>query len=293
MQLIDGKKISEDIQQEISEEVKTLLSQGKKQPHLAAVLVGNDGGSETYVASKIKTCEKVGFKSSLVRHPATVTEAELMETIAKLNNNPDVDGFIVQLPLPKHIDEHKVTEAILPQKDVDGFHPVNLGRMLLNLPTYISATPYGILQLLEKYKIETSGKHCVVIGRSHIVGSPMSILMAKNTYPGNATVTLCHSKTKDLKSITLNADILICALGSPEFVTADMVKQGAVVIDVGTTRVPSAENKSGFKLKGDVKFDEVAPKCSYITPVPGGVGPMTIASLLKNTLLAAKKEIYS
>ncbi|HQQ95432.1 MAG TPA: tetrahydrofolate dehydrogenase/cyclohydrolase catalytic domain-containing protein [Bacteroidia bacterium] len=293
MQVIDGKKISEELQTEISEEVKQLMARGGKQPHLAAVLVGNDGGSETYVASKIKACEKVGFKSTLIRHPATLTEAELMKTIDDLNSNPDVDGFIVQLPLPKHIDEHKVTEAILPQKDVDGFHPVNLGRMLLNLPTYISATPYGILKLLEKYNIETVGKHCVVIGRSHIVGSPMSILMAKNSYPGNATVTLCHSKTKDLKTITRSADILICALGHPEFVKADMVKEGAVVIDVGTTRVPSPESKSGFKLKGDVKYDEVAPKCSYITPVPGGVGPMTIASLLYNTMLAAKKAIYS
>lgn len=292
MQLIDGKKISQEIQEEIAQEVKTILAQGNKQPHLAAILVGNDGGSETYVANKIKTCEKVGFKSTLIRLPSDTTEEKLLQTVSELNNNPDVDGFIVQLPLPKHINEHKVLEAVIPEKDVDGFHPVNVGRMVLDLPTYVSATPFGIVQLLRKYNIETNGKNCVVIGRSHIVGSPMSILLAKNTPTGNCTVTLCHSKTKDLKSHTLNADIIVCALGKPEFLTADMVKQGAVVIDVGTTRVPSADTKSGFVLKGDVKFDEVAPKCSYITPVPGGVGPMTIASLINNTLLAAKKEIY-
>lgn len=292
-QLIDGKKISLDIQQEIADEVQKLKAAGKKIPHLAAVLVGNDGGSETYVASKIKACERIGFGSSLIRLPADVSEAELLKTVDQLNNDADVDGFIVQLPLPKHISEHKVIEAILPSKDVDGFHPVNVGRMVLNLPCYVSATPYGIVQLLSKYNIQTSGKHCVVIGRSHIVGSPMSILMAKNTAFGNCTVTLCHSKTQDLKQHTLQADILICALGSPEFVKADMVKEGAVVIDVGTTRVASTETKSGYQLKGDVKFDEVAPKCSYITPVPGGVGPMTIASLLSNTLLAASKKIYS
>ncbi len=292
MQLIDGKKISLEIQEEIAKEVKDLLSKGHKQPHLAAVLVGNDGGSETYVASKIKACEKVGFKSTLIRHPEYITEEKLLQTVRQLNEDKDVDGFIVQLPLPRHINEQKVLESILPSKDVDGFHPINVGRMVLNLPCYVSATPYGIVQLLGKYNIETSGKRCVVIGRSHIVGSPMSILLAKNTALGNATVTLCHSKTEDLKSHTTQADIIICALGSPEFLKADMVKEGAVVIDVGTTRVASTETKSGFKLKGDVKFDEVAPKCSYITPVPGGVGPMTIASLLKNTLLAAKKEIY-
>lgn len=292
MQLIDGKKISQEIQEEIASEVKVMLSKGMKQPHLAAVLVGNDGGSETYVASKIKTCEKVGFKSTLIRLPETLTQEELLKTVHDLNNNKDIDGFIVQLPLPKHINEQSITEAIDPKKDVDGFHPINIGRMVLNLPTYVSATPYGIVQLLSKYKIETSGKHCVVIGRSHIVGSPMSILLAKNTSLGNCTVTLCHSKTKDLSSHTLKADIIICALGQPEFLKANMVKDGVIVIDVGTTRVPSTETKSGFKLKGDVKFDEVAPKCSYITPVPGGVGPMTIASLLSNTLLAAKKEIY-
>lgn len=292
MQLIDGKKISLEIQEEIALEVQQLISKGFKQPHLAAVLVGNDGGSETYVASKIKTCEKVGFKSSLIRLPDTVTEEKLLSTVHELNNNPDVDGFIVQLPLPKHIAEHKIIEAIDPKKDVDGFHPINVGRMVLDLPCYVSATPFGIVELLRKYNIETSGKNCVVIGRSHIVGSPMSILLAKNTVAGNCTVTLCHSKTKDLTSHTLNADIIICALGKPEFLKGDMVKEGVVIIDVGTTRVPSTETKSGFKLKGDVKFDEVAPKCSYITPVPGGVGPMTIASLIKNTLLAAKKEIY-
>lgn len=292
MQLIDGKKISLEIQDEIALEVKQMMVRGLKQPHLAAVLVGNDGGSETYVATKIKTCERVGFKSSLIRLPDNVTEEKLLATVHALNTDKDVDGFIVQLPLPKHIAEHKIIEAIDPKKDVDGFHPINVGRMVLDLPCYVSATPYGIVELLRKYKIETSGKNCVVIGRSHIVGSPMSILLAKNTVMGNCTVTLCHSKTKDLKSHTLKADIIICALGQPEFLKADMVKEGVVVIDVGTTRVASNETKSGFKLKGDVKFDEVAPKCSYITPVPGGVGPMTIASLIRNTLLAAKKEIY-
>jgi len=292
MQLIDGKKISLEIQESIREEVKKINSNGGKQPHLAAILVGNDGGSETYVASKIKACDNIGYKSTLLRFPEYVTEEKLLMAVEELNNNADVDGFIVQLPLPRHINEHKVIEAIKPSKDVDGFHPINVGRMVLNLPCYVSATPYGIVQLLEKYHIETSGKHCVVIGRSHIVGSPMSILLAKNTSLGNCTVTLCHSKTEDLISHTQKADIIICALGSPEFLKANMIKQGAVVIDVGTTRVASTDTKSGFKLKGDVKFDEVASKCSFITPVPGGVGPMTIASLLKNTLLAAKKEIY-
>lgn len=292
MELIDGKKISLQLQEDIAIEVRQMMASGLKQPHLAAVLVGNDGGSETYVASKIKACENVGFKSTLIRLPEYVTEDKLLQAVNDLNNNNDVDGFIVQLPLPRQINEHKIIEAIKPSKDVDGFHPINVGRMVLNLPCYVSATPYGIVHLLEKYNIETRGKNCVVIGRSHIVGSPMSILLAKNTALGNCTVTLCHSKTQDLISHTRNADIIICALGSPEFLKADMVKEGAVVIDVGTTRVASTETKSGFKLKGDVKFDEVAPKCSFITPVPGGVGPMTIASLLKNTLLAAKKEIY-
>lgn len=292
MRLIDGKKTALEIQEEIANEVKNMLGKGAKKPHLAAILVGNDGGSETYVAAKIKTCEKIGFKSTLIRHPETVSENELIQSVLKLNEDSDVDGFIVQLPLPKHINEQKIIEAIKPEKDVDGFHPINVGRMVLNLPSYISATPNGIVELLKKYNIETASKHCVVIGRSNIVGSPMSILMAKNNSFGNCTVTLCHSKTKNIKEFTINADILICALGKPEFITADMVKEGAVVIDVGTTRVTSKETKSGYKLKGDVKFDEVAPKCSYITPVPGGVGPMTIASLVKNTLLAAKKEIY-
>ncbi|MEO6301914.1 MAG: tetrahydrofolate dehydrogenase/cyclohydrolase catalytic domain-containing protein [Bacteroidia bacterium] len=292
MQLIDGKKISLQLQETIAKEVEQMIASGAKKPHLAAILVGNDGGSETYVASKIKACERVGFNSTLIRLPDTVTEENLLKAVHDLNNNSDIDGFIVQLPLPKHINEHKIIEAVKPSKDVDGFHPINVGRMVLNLPCYVSATPYGIVHLLQEYKIETSGKHCVVIGRSHIVGSPMSILLAKNTALGNCTVTLCHSKTKDLISHTLKADIIICALGIPEFLKADMVKEGAVVIDVGTTRVVSPESKTGFKLKGDVKFDEVAPKCSFITPVPGGVGPMTIASLIQNTLLAAKKEIY-
>ncbi len=287
MQLIDGKKISQQIQEEIAQEVKKMLANGKRAPHLAAVLVGNDGGSETYVAAKIKACEKVGFRSTLIRHPESVSEEELLRTVSELNNNDAIDGFIVQLPLPKHINEQKIIEAVSPQKDVDGFHPVNVGKMALNLPAYVSATPFGILQLLKAYHIETSGKHCVVIGRSNIVGSPMSILMSKNSEPGNATVTLCHSKTKNIENFTRQADIIVCALGKPEFLKGHMVKEGAVVIDVGTTRVASSETKSGFKLKGDVAFDEVAPKCSYITPVPGGVGPMTIASLLMNTLKAA------
>ena len=292
MEIIDGKKISLQIQAEIAQKVKALMDAGGKQPHLAAVLVGNDGGSETYVANKIKACERVGFNSTLIRHNDDVSEEKLLQTVYDFNNDPDVDGFIVQLPLPRHINEQKIIDAVDPAKDVDGFSPVNVGRMVLNLPSYISATPNGIVRLLESYKIETTGKHCVVIGRSNIVGSPMSILMAKNSAYGNCTVTLCHSKTKDIKSFTRSADIVICALGKPEFLTADMVKDGAVVIDVGTTRVPSKETKSGYVLKGDVKFDEVAPKCSYITPVPGGVGPMTITSLLLNTLSAAKKEIY-
>jgi methylenetetrahydrofolate dehydrogenase (NADP+)/methenyltetrahydrofolate cyclohydrolase len=292
MQLIDGKKISLQLQDNIALEVKELIEAGKKQPHLVAVLVGNDGGSESYVASKIRACERVGFKSTLIRHAVDTTEEKLLQTVYNLNTNPDVDGFIVQLPLPHHVNEHKIIEAILPSKDVDGFHPTNVGRMVLNLPCYLSATPFGIVTLLQSYKIETSGKHCVIIGRSHIVGSPLSILLAKNTALGNSTVTLCHSKTENLISHTQKADIIICALGSPEFLKGNMVKEGVVVIDVGTTRVKSNDTKTGYKIIGDVKFDEVAPKCSFITPVPGGVGPMTIASLLKNTLLAAKKEIY-
>jgi methylenetetrahydrofolate dehydrogenase (NADP+)/methenyltetrahydrofolate cyclohydrolase len=291
-QLINGKEVSEKVLEQIRQEVIQLKQAGKKTPHLAAVLVGNDPASMAYVNSKIKTCERVGVTSTLVKFETDVTEQKLLSEIEKLNNDTDVDGYIVQLPLPKHISEQKIIAAIKPSKDVDGFHPVNVGKLVLNLPTYISATPYGIIQLLEYYKIPTQGKHCVVIGRSNIVGTPMSILMAKNTQYANCTVTLCHSKTENLKQYTLAADIIIAAIGKPNYVTADMVKQGATVIDVGINRIPSAETKSGFKLVGDVLFDEVAPKCSYITPVPGGVGLMTIASLLKNTLLAAKKEIY-
>jgi len=293
MTIIDGKKISEDIQNEIAIEVQELFDEGRKIPHLAAILVGSDGASETYVSAKVKTCEKVGFNSTLVRLPENTTEQELLDKIIELNNNDDIDGYIIQLPLPKHIKEHNIIGAIDPKKDVDGFHPQSIGRMTLNLPTYLPATPFGIVQLLDRYEIETAGKHCVVVGRSNIVGSPMSILMARNAAPGNCTVTLTHSRTPDLKEFTLKADILIVALGKPEFITADMVKEGAVVIDVGITRMPSDKTKSGFKLFGDVKYDEVAPKCSFITPVPGGVGPMTIASLLMNTLKASKKEIYN
>ena len=292
MIILDGKKISNDIKEEIAVEVSELIASGGKKPHLAAILVGNDGASETYVNAKVKACEKVGFESTLVRLEDTVSEEELLTEVEKINQNKDIDGFIVQLPLPKHINETKVTEAILPQKDVDGFHPTNVGRMALNLPTYLPATPAGIIELLERHKVETSGKHCVVIGRSHIVGSPMSILMARNSYPGNATVTLTHSRTQNLKDICQTADILIVALGKPEFVTTDMVKEGACIVDVGITRIKSDKTKSGWKLKGDVAYDEVAEKCSFITPVPGGVGPMTIAMLLKNTLLSAKGEIY-
>ena len=292
MELIDGKKISLQMQEEIAVEVKSFVASGGKTPHLAAILVGDDPASQAYVGSKVKTCEKVGFKSTLVKFPATITEKELLNKLEELNNDKDIDGYIVQLPLPKHIAEHKIIEAVKPSKDVDGFHPINVGRLVLDLPTYVSATPYGITQLLERYNIETSGKNCVVIGRSHIVGSPMSILMAKNTKFANCTVTLCHSRTKDLKAHCLNADIIIAAIGKPNFVTADMVKQGCVIIDVGINRVDDASLPKGYKLVGDVDFDNCAAKCSYITPVPGGVGPMTIASLLKNTLLAAKKEIY-
>ncbi len=292
MILIDGKKIAEDIKQEIAKEVSEMISDGMKQPHLAVIIVGHDGGSETYVASKIKSCKEVGFKSTKIAFEADVSEEELIQKIEELNNDADIDGFIVQLPLPKHISEQKIIESIDYRKDVDGFHPINVGRMNIGLPCYVSATPFGIMELLKPYEIATSGKHCVVIGRSNIVGKPVANLMMQKASPGDATVTVCHSRTKNLKEFTLQADIIIAALGIPEFLTADMVREGAVVIDVGTTRVESSETKSGFKLKGDVKFDEVAPKCSYITPVPGGVGPMTIASLLKNTLLAAKKLVY-
>jgi methylenetetrahydrofolate dehydrogenase (NADP+)/methenyltetrahydrofolate cyclohydrolase len=290
MILLDGKKTSNDIKDEIAIKVIELKSAGKKTPHLAAVIVGSNGASLTYVNAKVKACEKVGFESTLVQLPETISEAELLNKIEELNNDDAIDGFIVQLPLPEHIDEHKVTLAVSPSKDVDGFHPENLGRMVLSLPTFLPATPYGIIQLLDRYNIETSGKSCVVIGRSHIVGSPMSILMARNTKVGNCTVTLTHSRTKNLTAITQEADIIIIALGKAEFLTADMVKEGVVIVDVGITRVEDASKKSGFKLLGDVKFDEVAPKCSYITPVPGGVGPMTIASLMMNTLQAIENK---
>ncbi len=292
--ILDGKKLADEIKQEIAKEVAALTSEGKKQPHLAAILVGNDGGSLSYVGHKVKACEQVGFKSTLLHFEDTsISEEFLLNEVNKLNENNDIDGFIVQLPLPKHINADKILLAINPEKDVDGFHPVNVGKLTLGLPTYVSATPLGITKILERYNIETAGKHCVVIGRSNIVGRPMSILMSGQSKTGNATVTVCHSKTKNLNEICLQADIIIAALGKPEFLTADMVKQGAIVIDVGTTRVPDASKKSGFALKGDVKFDEVAPKCSAITPVPGGVGPMTVVSLLLNTLKAARKEVYS
>ena len=292
MILLDGKKTANDIKNEIAIKVASLVAGGGKKPHLAAILVGSDGASETYVNAKVKACNKVGFDSTLVRFNADVSEEELLAEVKKINNNSDIDGLIVQLPLPAHIDEMKVTETINPIKDVDGFHPANIGRMALHLPTYLPATPAGILELLERYKIETSGKHCVVIGRSHIVGSPMSILMARNNNPGNCTVTLTHSRTQNLKEITKTADILIVALGKAEFVTADMVKDGVCIIDVGITRVKSDTTKSGWKLLGDVAFDEVSKKSSFITPVPGGVGPMTIAMLLKNTLVSTEKLLY-
>lgn len=292
MQLLDGKAISSQIKSEIKAEVEQWVAGGGKKPHLAAILVGQDGASETYVASKIRSCEEIGFTSTLLRFEADITEAQLLEAVESLNNDPDVDGFIVQLPLPKHISENTVMEAVNPAKDVDGFHPINVGRMCKGLPAYISATPFGILEMLIRAGIETSGKHCVVIGRSQIVGLPMSILMQRNTYPGNSTVTITHSKTQNLKEICQSADILIVALGRPEFVKADYVKEGAVVVDVGITRVADATKKSGFSIKGDVDFNDVAPKASYITPVPGGVGLMTICGLLTNTFKAAKKEIY-
>lgn len=286
--IVSGIEVSNKIKEDIALEVEQLIAKGGKIPHLAAVLVGDDGASKTYVNAKVKACEKVGFKSTLVKLDANISETDLIAEVKKLNNNPDIDGYIVQLPLPKHIDEQKITEAIAPEKDVDGFHPVSLGKMLLDLPSFLPATPYGITEMLKHYNIPTEGKHCVVIGRSHIVGSPMSVLMARNAYPGNCTVTLTHSRTKDLKAITTQADILIVAIGKPEFLTADMVKEGATVIDVGIHRLEDSSKKSGFSLLGDVKYDEVAPKCAFISPVPGGVGPMTIASLLKNTLLAVQ-----
>lgn len=292
MVLLDGKVISEQVKAEIAQEVENIKIKGGKVPHLVAILVGHDGGSETYVGNKEKSCNQVGFKSTVLRFEDTITEADLLNEINKLNNDPDVDGFIVQMPLPKHISEQKVTEAIDPKKDVDGFHPLNVGRMTIGMPAYISATPDGIIELIKRYKIETSGKHCVVLGRSNIVGRPISNLLSLKGYPGDCTVTVCHSRTKNIPEITRTADILIVALGQAGYVTADMVKEGAVVIDVGINRVKSDTTKSGWKLLGDVKFDEVAPKCSYITPVPGGVGLLTIVSLLKNTLKAAKKEVY-
>jgi methylenetetrahydrofolate dehydrogenase (NADP+)/methenyltetrahydrofolate cyclohydrolase len=286
MKLLDGKATSDQLKTEIAGKVSAIKASGGKVPHLAAVLVGSDGGSMTYVNNKVLACKACGFDSTLLTYPATITEAELLAVVDKLNKDDSIDGFIVQVPLPKHIDEEKVTLAIDPAKDVDGFHPENLGRMMLGLPTYISATPNGIMELLKRNNIDTAGKHCVVVGRSHIVGTPMSILMSRNTNPGNSTVTLVHSRTPNMKEICASADILIVAIGKPMFITADMVKEGAVVIDVGTTRVTDASDPKGWKLRGDVDFDKVKAKCSWITPVPGGVGPMTIASLMQNTLLA-------
>jgi methylenetetrahydrofolate dehydrogenase (NADP+)/methenyltetrahydrofolate cyclohydrolase len=292
MNLIDGNFIAAIIRKEIKEEVDALVKSGHRPPHLAIILVGHDGGSETYVKYKIKDCGEVGFKPTLITYEDDIKESELLDKVSEINNDNAIDGLIVQLPLPDSISETRIIETINYAKDVDGFHPVNLGRMLIGLPCFVSATPAGILELIKRYKIETEGRNCVVLGRSNIVGRPLSVLFSLKKYPGNATVTVCHSRTKDLKAVCRNADILIAAMGQPDFITADMVGEGAVVIDVGTTRVPSTETKSGYKLKGDVKFEEVADKCSYITPVPGGVGPMTRVSLLKNTLLAAKKEIY-
>ena len=288
MELIDGKKISEEIKAEIAEEVKSILKSGRRAPHLAAILVGHDGGSETYVASKMKSCEICGFKSTLIRFEDTVSEKELLDAINRLNNDSEVDGFIVQLPLPKTIDTQKIINSVNPDKDVDGFNPVNVGRMTVGEPCFLPATPAGILELLKRYQIPTKGKNCVVLGRSNIVGKPLAIMLMQKGYPGDCTVTVCHSATTDIKEICRKADIIIAALGVPKFLKADMVKDGAVVVDVGTTRVPDSTKKSGYKLTGDVDFDEVAAKCSYITPVPGGVGPMTIASLMLNTLKAYK-----
>lgn len=291
-QILDGRKISTEIKQEIAREVVEMVKNTGRRPHLSAILVGHDGGSEAYMASKVKSCEEVGFGSSLIRFDSDVTEERLLQEIDRLNSDDSVDGFIVQLPLPKHIDEQKVIERIDYRKDVDGFHPINVGRMSIGLPCFVSATPQGIVELLRRYAIPTRGKHCVVLGRSNIVGKPIAQLLMQKGEPGDCTVTVCHSRTPNIKEVCLSADIIIAALGSPEFVTADMVKKGAVLVDVGTTRVPDATKKSGARLVGDVKFDEVAPLCSYITPVPGGVGPMTIVSLLMNTLKAAKKEFF-
>lgn len=292
MTLIDGKKTADDIKREIAAEVQDMVARGLKRPHLAAILVGHDGGSETYVANKVKACEVCGFRSTLIRHEDDVTEQVLLDDIARLNADPDVDGFIVQLPLPRHIDEQKIIEAIDFRKDVDGFHPINVGRMSIGLPCFKSATPAGIMELLARYNVPTRGKRCVVLGRSNIVGKPVATLMMQKSDPGDATVTVCHSATEGLADITRQADIIIAALGRPGFVTADMVKDGVTIIDVGTTRVPDSSRKSGFRLSGDVDFATVAPKCSFITPVPGGVGPMTICSLMKNTLLAATGAVY-
>lgn len=290
MQLIDGKKIAEEIKLEIAEEVQQMVANGQRPPHLAVIIVGHDGGSEAYVANKVKSCAQVGFKSTHIAFEEDITEEALLKEIARLNADPELDGLIVQLPLPKHIDEQKIIESIDYRKDVDGFHPSNVGRMSIGLPCFVSATPSGIIELLRRYNIPTKGKNCVIIGRSNIVGKPIATLMMLKGYPGDATVTVCHSHTKNLAEITRQADIIIAALGSPEFVKEDMVKEGAVIIDVGTTRVPSTETKSGYRLCGDVDFKNVAPKCSYITPVPGGVGPMTIISLLRNTLQAARNR---
>lgn len=292
MTLIDGKKVADTIKEEIGATVEKMVAEGKKRPHLAAILVGHDGGSETYVAHKVRACEQCGFKSTLIRFEDDVTEEKLLEAIEALNDDPDVDGFIVQLPLPRHISEQKIIEAIDYRKDVDGFHPINVGRMSIGLPCYLSATPAGIMELIARYDIPTKGKRCVVLGRSNIVGKPVATLMMQKHQPGDATVTVCHSATENIKDICREADIIIAALGKPGFVTADMVKPGAAIIDVGTTRVADATRKSGFRLRGDVDFDNVAPLCSYITPVPGGVGPMTICSLMKNTLLAGQGAIY-
>lgn len=292
MQIIDGKATAAAIRAEIASSVAQIVDAGGRAPHLAAILVGHDGGSESYVASKVKACEECGFGSSLLRFEGSISQEQLLEHIRDLNNNPDIDGFIVQLPLPRHIDTHAVIEAIDPRKDVDGFHPANVGRLNIGLPGFVSATPAGIIELLQRYQIPTSGKHCVILGRSNIVGKPLAMLMMQKSYPGDATVTVCHSRTADIASITRTADILVAAMGVPASVTADMVKEGATVIDVGTTRVPDATRARGWKLCGDVDFAAVAPKCSYITPVPGGVGPMTIAMLMRNTLLAATGAVY-
>lgn len=290
MEILDGKKASQAIRDELKMEVAQLAAEGKKIPHLAAILVGNNGASETYVAAKVKACEEVGFKSTLIRFEADIPAVKLLEKVEELNNDPDIDGILVQLPLPKHINEADVINTIDPDKDVDGFHPVNVGKMVQGLPSFIPATPHGVMLLLEHFKVPTKGKHAVVVGRSNIVGRPMSILLSANSNPGNCTVTICHSQTKQLKEICLQADIIVAALGKPEFVTADMVKEGAVVVDVGITRLEDSSKKSGFKLKGDVQYDTVAPKCSWITPVPGGVGPMTIAALMKNTFISCKMK---